>query len=182
MSVAQLLRNNWRKRSPTLRPSGSTFLILICSGLTWGSSTTSLLLISPGPAKVSNVFRVQLTPLLLISPGLWIYTLPSCSPITPCILIPTFQGLLSGTLPPSRKDVVNRCSEFDSSAAILFLAGRCRCCQVCPNILPTQILLVSRILWCLKHYTHPGLKHLLRTPNPASDLPFNSCFPACPCL
>ena len=69
MSVAQPLRNNWSKRSPTLEPS-SISLLLISSGLTCGSSTTSLLLISPGPAKVSNFFvRVQLTYLLLISPG-----------------------------------------------------------------------------------------------------------------
>ena len=43
----------------------------ISSGLTCGSSIPSLLLISPGPAKVSNFFlRVQLTSFLLISPGL----------------------------------------------------------------------------------------------------------------
>ena len=71
MSVTPLLGNNWRKRSSTFKPS-STSLLLISSGLTWGSSTTSLLLISPGPAKASNFFlRVQLTSLLLVSPGLW---------------------------------------------------------------------------------------------------------------
>ena len=63
--------NNWSERIPTLKPS-STSLLLISSGLTWGSSTTSLLLISPGPAEASNFFvRVQLTSLFLISPGLW---------------------------------------------------------------------------------------------------------------
>ena len=47
-------------------------LILLSSGLTCGSSTTPLLLISPGPAKASNFFvRVQRTSLLLISLGLW---------------------------------------------------------------------------------------------------------------
>ena len=43
MSVAPLLGNNWGERSPSLKPS-STSLLLISSGLTWGSSTTSLLL------------------------------------------------------------------------------------------------------------------------------------------
>ena len=70
MSVAPLLGGNWCKRSPTFKPSFIP-LLLIYSGLTWGSSTTSLLLISPGPAKASSFFvRVQLTSLLLISPGL----------------------------------------------------------------------------------------------------------------
>ena len=68
ISVAPPLGDNWSKRSPALKPS-STSLLLISSGLTWGSSTTSLLLISPRPAKVSNfLLRVQLTSLLLISP------------------------------------------------------------------------------------------------------------------
>ena len=71
MSVAPPLRNNWSKTSPTLKPSSAS-LPLISSGLTSGSSTTSLLLISPGPAKMSNFFmRVQLTFLLLILPGIW---------------------------------------------------------------------------------------------------------------
>ena len=47
--------NNWSKRSPTFKPS-STSLLLISSGLTCGSSTISLLLILPGPAKASNFF------------------------------------------------------------------------------------------------------------------------------
>ena len=70
MSVAPPLGNNWSKSSPAFKPS-STSLLLISSGLTWGSSTTTLVLISPGPAKAFNFFvRVQLTSLLLISPGL----------------------------------------------------------------------------------------------------------------
>ena len=69
MSVAPPLGNSWSKRSPTFKPS-STSLLLISSGLTWGSNTTSLFLISPGPPKVSNFFvRVQLTSLLLTLPG-----------------------------------------------------------------------------------------------------------------
>ena len=47
MSVAPPLGNNRSKRSPTFKPS-STCLLLISSGLTWGSGTTSLFLISPG--------------------------------------------------------------------------------------------------------------------------------------
>ena len=47
MSVAPPLGNNWSKRSPTFKPS-STYLLLISSGLTWGSGTTTLFLISPG--------------------------------------------------------------------------------------------------------------------------------------
>ena len=67
MSVAPPLGNNWSERIPTLKPS-STPLLLISSGLTCGSSTTSLLLISPGSVKASNFFvRVQLTSLLLIA-------------------------------------------------------------------------------------------------------------------
>ena len=54
MSVAPLLRINWGKRSPTFKPS-SISLLFISSGLIWWSSTTSLLLISPGPTKVSNL-------------------------------------------------------------------------------------------------------------------------------
>ena len=70
MSIALLLRNDWCKRSPTFKPS-STSLLLVSSGLIWGFSITSLLLISPEPAEVFNFFmRVQLTSLLLISPGL----------------------------------------------------------------------------------------------------------------
>ena len=43
-------------------------------GLTWGSSTTSLLLISPGLAEASYFFViVQLISLLLISPGLCVH-------------------------------------------------------------------------------------------------------------
>ena len=62
----------WSKKEAQLSLPSSTSELLISSGLTWGSNTTSLLLISPLPAKVSNFFlRVQLTSLLLISPGLW---------------------------------------------------------------------------------------------------------------
>ena len=50
MSVALLLGYNWSKKGPTLKPS-STPMLLISSGLTCGSSTTSLLLISPGPTE-----------------------------------------------------------------------------------------------------------------------------------
>ena len=58
------------QKKSTFKPS-STSLLLVSSGLTWGSSITSLLLISPEPAEVFNFFvRVQLTSLFLISPGL----------------------------------------------------------------------------------------------------------------
>ena len=77
-----LLRNNWGKRSPTFKPC-SISLLFICSGLTWGSF---LLLISPGPAEVSNFFvRVQLTSLLLILPGL--DSKPSFPPFVSNVLI-----------------------------------------------------------------------------------------------
>ena len=65
-SVALLLSNNSKQKKSQLSEPNSTSLLLISSGLTWGSSTTSLLLISPGPAKLCNFFvRVQLTSLLL---------------------------------------------------------------------------------------------------------------------
>ena len=56
-----------------LSEPSSTSLLLISSGLSWGSSTTSLLLISPGPANKTLTFfvRVQLTSLLLISLGMF---------------------------------------------------------------------------------------------------------------
>ena len=38
MSVTPLLGNNWRKSSPTVKPSSAS-LLLISSGLTWGSSS-----------------------------------------------------------------------------------------------------------------------------------------------
>ena len=60
-------------------------LFLISSGLTWGSSTISLLLIPPGPAKASYFFmRVHLTSFLYVSPGL-------------CLVVVT--------LPPTRSDI-----------------------------------------------------------------------------
>ena len=92
MSVAPLFTTTWSKKEVQLSEPSSTSLLTISSGLTWGSSTTSLLLIPPGlanesnfflrdssppfswsrldPKKVSNFLRVQLTCLLLISPGL----------------------------------------------------------------------------------------------------------------
>ena len=51
MYVALLLRNNWSKRHVQLSEPNSTSLLLIYSGLSWGSSTTSHLLISPGPVN-----------------------------------------------------------------------------------------------------------------------------------
>ena len=64
-----------------LSEPSSTSLLLISSGLSWGSSTTSLLLISPGPANETLTFfvRVLLTSLLLISPGPWMLFLVYCS-------------------------------------------------------------------------------------------------------
>ena len=50
MSVAPPLGNSGSERSPALKPS-STSLLLISSGLSWGSSTSSLLLISLDPQK-----------------------------------------------------------------------------------------------------------------------------------
>ena len=48
MSVALLLRNNPKRKKSNFSQPSSTSLLLISSGLTWGSSSTSLLLISPG--------------------------------------------------------------------------------------------------------------------------------------
>ena len=61
MSVAPPLGNNWSERNPTLKPS-FTSLLLISSWLTCGSSTISLLLISPGPAEASNFFVESSSP------------------------------------------------------------------------------------------------------------------------
>ena len=52
VSVALLLSNKWSRKVQLSEPS-STSLLLISSGLSWGSSTTSLLLISPGPTDES---------------------------------------------------------------------------------------------------------------------------------
>ena len=56
----QLKQKNSQKFFNWFKPSSTYSLLLISSGLTCGSSTTFHLLISPGPAKVSNFFvRVQ---------------------------------------------------------------------------------------------------------------------------
>ena len=69
ISVAQLLTNNWSKRQVQLSEPSSATLILISHGLSWESSTISLLLISLGPRKWKSDFfvRVQLTSRLLHS-------------------------------------------------------------------------------------------------------------------
>ena len=80
-TVAQLLMNNWNKRSPNFQspaPPPCSWPLLGSLDGSAEPSSTSLLLISPGPTNESltsswesNFFmRVQLTSLLMISDGL----------------------------------------------------------------------------------------------------------------
>ena len=85
ISVVPLFGKQLKQKKSSLQAQ----LHLPTLGLTWGSSTTSLFLISPWPAKASNFFvRVQLTSLLLIMPGLWGCSGPSMQVLTLCMLGP----------------------------------------------------------------------------------------------
>ena len=65
MSIALLLRNNPKRKKSNFRSPAPPPLMIGCSRLTWGSSSTSLLLISPGTLYVQLTLLV--TAFILLS-------------------------------------------------------------------------------------------------------------------